>query len=330
MNIAIITACPSGVANSILAAGLLDQAATKLGWNAKIECQSSIIEPNLLTDADIEQAEAIIIAANTPVDTSRFVGKKVYQAEIGAVAKDAEAFLQTAVESASVLEQATTVSAPAESTASSVKKIVAITACPTGVAHTFMAAEALDEEGKRRGHQIKVETRGSVGAKNQLTAQEIEEADLVIIAADIEVPLDRFNGKKMYRTKTGPALKKTAEEMDKAFEQATVYQHSGSSSESATEEKKGVYKHLMTGVSHMLPVVVAGGLIIALSFVFGIEAFKEEGTMAAALMNIGGGSAFALMIPVLAGFIAFSIADRPGLAQVWLAVCWLVLSVQVS
>ncbi|WP_417877223.1 PTS fructose transporter subunit IIBC [Vibrio sp.] len=314
MNIAIITACPSGVANSILAAGLLDQAVTKLGWNAKIECQSSIIEPNLLTDADIEQAEAIIIAANTPVDTSRFVGKKVYQAEIGAVAKDAEAFLQTAVESASVLEQATTVSAPAESTASSVKKIVAITACPTGVAHTFMAAEALDEEGKRRGHQIKVETRGSVGAKNQLTAQEIEEADLVIIAADIEVPLDRFNGKKMYRTKTGPALKKTAEEMDKAFEQATVYQHSGASSESATEEKKGVYKHLMTGVSHMLPVVVAGGLIIALSFVFGIEAFKEEGTMAAALMNIGGGSAFALMIPVLAGFIAFSIADRPGLA----------------
>ena len=314
MNIAIITACPSGVANSILAAGLLDQAVTKLGWNAKIECQSSIIEPNLLTDADIEQAEAIIIAANTPVDTSRFVGKKVYQAEIGAVAKDAEAFLQTAVESASVLEQATTVSAPAESTASSVKKIVAITACPTGVAHTFMAAEALDEEGKRRGHQIKVETRGSVGAKNQLTAQEIEEADLVIIAADIEVPLDRFNGKKMYRTKTGPALKKTAEEMDKAFEQATVYQHSGASSESVTEEKKGVYKHLMTGVSHMLPVVVAGGLIIALSFVFGIEAFKEEGTMAAALMNIGGGSAFALMIPVLAGFIAFSIADRPGLA----------------
>ncbi|MCA0937642.1 PTS fructose transporter subunit IIBC [Vibrio alginolyticus] len=316
MNIAIITACPSGVANSILAAGLLEQAASKLGWNAKIECQSSVIEPTLLSNTDIEQAEAIIIAANTPVDTSRFVGKKVYQADISSVAKDATAFLQTAVENAEVLEQATTITAPAEleSTASSVKKIVAITACPTGVAHTFMAAEALDEEGKRRGHQIKVETRGSVGAKNQLTDQEIADADLVIIAADIEVPLDRFNGKKMYRTKTGPALKKTAEEMDKAFEQATVYQHTGSSSASATEEKKGVYKHLMTGVSHMLPVVVAGGLIIALSFVFGIEAFKEEGSLAAALMNIGGGSAFALMIPVLAGYIAFSIADRPGLA----------------
>ncbi|HGY9608551.1 PTS fructose transporter subunit IIBC [Vibrio harveyi] len=311
MNIAIITACPSGVANSIIAAGLLEQAAAKLGWNAKIECQSSVIEPTRLTDADIEQAEAIVIAANTPVDTSRFVGKKVYLSDISDVAKDASAFLQTAVESAATLAQATTVAAPVEN-ASATKKIVAITACPTGVAHTFMAAEALEEEGKRRGHQIKVETRGSVGAKNQLTDQEIADADLVIIAADIEVPLDRFNGKKMYRTKTGPALKKTAEEMDKAFEQATVYQHSGASS--ATEEKKGAYKHLMTGVSHMLPVVVAGGLIIALSFVFGIEAFKEEGTLAAALMNIGGGSAFALMIPVLAGYIAFSIADRPGLA----------------
>lgn len=128
MNIAIITACPSGVANSILAAGLLEQAAAKLGWNAKIECQSSVIAPTPLTDADIEQADAIVIAANTTVDTSRFVGKKVYQAEISAVAKDATAFLTTAVESAATLEQATTVEAPVES-ASATKKIVAITAC---------------------------------------------------------------------------------------------------------------------------------------------------------------------------------------------------------
>ncbi|KJY83849.1 PTS fructose transporter subunit IIBC [Vibrio galatheae] len=314
MNIAIITACPSGVANSIIAAGLLEQAAAKLEWNAKIECQSHVIQPVQLTQADIEQADVIVIAANTAVDTSRFVGKKVYQAEIGSVTADATVFLQTAVENATTLAQTTTLSTAASSDTSS-KKIVAITACPTGVAHTFMAAEALEDEGKRRGHQIKVETRGSVGAKNQLTEQEIADADLVIIAADIEVPLERFNGKKMYRTKTGPALKKTAQEMDNAFAQATVYQHSGSSaSSSTTEEKKSAYKHLMTGVSHMLPVVVAGGLIIALSFVFGIEAFKEEGTLAAALMTVGGGSAFALMIPVLAGFIAFSIADRPGLA----------------
>lgn len=310
MNIAIITACPSGVANSILAAGLLEQASKKLGWDAKIECQSTVVEPKSLSQSDIEQAEVIIIAANRDVDTSRFVGKKVYQSQIQDVTTDPVAFLQTAVSQATAILEP---SKPSESIEAS-KKIVAITACPTGVAHTFMAAEALEEEGKRRGHQIKVETRGSVGAKNQLTEQEIADADLVIIAADIEVPLDRFNGKMMYRTKTGPALKKTSEEMDKAFELASVYQHSGSSNQASNEEKKGAYKHLMTGVSHMLPVVVAGGLIIALSFVFGIEAFKEEGTLAAALMTIGGGSAFALMIPVLAGYIAFSIADRPGLA----------------
>ncbi|HDY7948366.1 TPA: PTS fructose transporter subunit IIBC [Vibrio vulnificus] len=312
MKIAIITACPSGVANSIIAAGLLEQAAKSLNWDASIECQSSVMPTTPLSAQQIADADVVVIAANTPIDESRFVGKKLYRSEISAVTSDANAFLQSAVKKAQLLQASAGVQ-PTMQTAA--KKIVAITACPTGVAHTFMAAEALEEEGKRRGHQIKVETRGSVGAKNQLTEQEIAEADLVIIAADIEVPLDRFNGKLMYRTKTGPALKKTGEEMDKAFAQATVYQHTASAgSSNASEEKKGVYKHLMTGVSHMLPVVVAGGLIIALSFVFGIEAFKEEGTLASALMTIGGGSAFALMIPVLAGFIAFSIADRPGLA----------------
>ena len=315
MNIAIITACPSGVANSIIAAGLLEQAAKSLNWTAAVECHSSVLETHTLTETEIAQADVVILATNTPVDTTRFVGKKVYQSDISACTNDPKTYLTMAVEHAKELSAAEATAFQTSATTNhAAKKIVAITACPTGVAHTFMAAEALEEEGKRRGHQIKVETRGSVGAKNQLTAQEIAEADLVIIAADIEVPLDRFNGKKMYRTKTGPALKKTAEEMDKAFETATVYQHSGNANTNATEEKKGVYKHLMTGVSHMLPVVVAGGLIIALSFVFGIEAFKEEGTLAAALMSIGGGSAFALMIPVLAGYIAFSIADRPGLA----------------
>ncbi|HAS6165609.1 TPA: PTS fructose transporter subunit IIBC [Vibrio vulnificus] len=312
MKIAIITACPSGVANSIIAAGLLEQAAKSLNWDASIECQSSVMPTTPLSAQQIADADVVVIAANTPIDESRFVGKKLYRSEISAVTSDPNAFLQSAVEKAQLLQASAGVQPTVQTAA---KKIVAITACPTGVAHTFMAAEALEEEGKLRGHQIKVETRGSVGAKNQLTEQEIADADLVIIAADIEVPLDRFNGKLMYRTKTGPALKKTGEEMDKAFAQATVYQHTASAgSSNASEEKKGVYKHLMTGVSHMLPVVVAGGLIIALSFVFGIEAFKEEGTLASALMTIGGGSAFALMIPVLAGFIAFSIADRPGLA----------------
>ncbi|MFB9136801.1 PTS fructose transporter subunit IIBC [Vibrio olivae] len=316
MNIAIVTACPSGVANSIIAAGLLEKAAAALNWTAHIECQSSVLDGSQLTQQQIDQADVVIIAANSDVDDTRFIGKKVYRSDINACTQDPKAYLENAVTGATVLESA---SAPATASVapSGAKKIVAITACPTGVAHTFMAAEALEEVGGRLGHQIKVETRGSVGAKNQLTAQEIADADLVIIAADIEVPLDRFDGKPMYRTSTGLALKKTEQEFEKAFDNAKTYHHSASqntSDSSGTEEKKGVYKHLMTGVSHMLPVVVAGGLIIALSFVFGIEAFKEQGTLAEALMTIGGGSAFALMIPVLAGFIAFSIADRPGLA----------------
>lgn len=316
MKIAIVTACPSGVANSILAAGLLEQAAKSLDWSATVECHSTVVNGYTLSDADIAAADVVVIAANTPVDTTRFIGKTVYQSDISACTNDPVAYLKKATESAVELTsaQAKTFETSVEP-AGQGKKIVAITACPTGVAHTFMAAEALEETATRLGHQIKVETRGSVGAKNQLTAQEIADADLVIIAADIELPLERFNGKKLYKTSTGLALKKTEQEIDNAFANATVFSATKSSNASSTtSEKKGIYKHLMTGVSHMLPVVVAGGLIIALSFVFGIKAFEQEGTLAAALMKIGGGSAFALMIPVLAGYIAFSIADRPGLA----------------
>jgi len=321
-NIAIVTACPSGVANSIIAAGLLKQASEKLNINASIECQSTVLPVEPLTAAVITAADAIIIATNSDIDTTRFVGKKVYQGAIADCTEDPQAWLGNAINLAQELTAAkaskgaivASTAAMKSSDSNSAKKIVAITACPTGVAHTFMAAEALESEAKRQGHIIKVETRGSVGAKNQLTDQDIADADLVIIAADIEVPLERFNGKRLYKTSTSLALKKTEQEITKAFSQATVFQAIGNVNSSQSEEKKGVYKHLMTGVSHMLPVVIAGGLLIALSFVFGIEAFKEKGTIAATLMDIGGGAAFALMIPVLAGFIAFSIADRPGLA----------------
>ena len=138
---------------------------------------------------------------------------------------------------------------------------------------------------------MKIETRCSVGAKNQLTAEEIAAADLVFIGADIEIDMARFDGKRVYKTSTGAALKKTKEELEKAYATAEVYRHGGSGSAAASNqassgEKAGVYKHLMTGVSHMLPLVVAGGLCIALSFVFGIEAFKEQGTLAAALCKL--------------------------------------------
>ncbi|MCQ1058753.1 PTS fructose transporter subunit IIBC [Photobacterium sp. DNB23_23_1] len=315
MKIAVITACPSGIANSIIAAGLIEKAAADLKWTAAVECQSSVVPVKALSQTVIDDADCIVVAADTAVDTTRFKGKKLSQISIEDVLADPKAALSQAVSQASALTAVTAVNEEVSGESAS-KKIVAITACPTGVAHTFMAAEALEEEGKRQGHQIKVETRGSVGAKNQLTAEEIAAADLVIIAADIEVDLARFAGKKLYKTSTGAALKKTTEEFEKAFSTAMPYQHqAGSASEGdAKQEKTGAYKHLMTGVSHMLPLVVAGGLSIALSFVFGITAFEQEGTLAAALMTIGGGSAFALMVPVLAGFIAFSIADRPGLA----------------
>ena len=327
-NIAIVTACPSGVANSIIAAGLLKQASAKLNIKASIECQSTVLPVEVLSTEDIAAADVVIIASNSDIDTTRFIGKSVYQGAIADCTENPQAWLDNAINNAQELTAANAskgaVSAVRQLDSSSVnsnssdcngvKKIVAITACPTGVAHTFMAAEALESEAKRQGLMIKVETRGSVGAKNQLTDQDIADADLVIIAADIEVPLERFNGKRLYKTSTSLALKKTEQEITKAFAQASVFQATSNANSSQNEEEKGVYKHLMTGVSHMLPVVIAGGLLIALSFVFGIEAFKEKGTMAATLMDIGGGAAFALMIPVLAGFIAFSIADRPGLA----------------
>jgi fructose-specific phosphotransferase system IIB component len=199
------------------------------------------------------------------------------------------------------------------------KKIVAITACPTGIAHTFMAAEALKKAAARHGYTIKVETQGSVGARNTLSAEEIAAADVVIIGADTHVDTSRFAGKRVYETSVGRALKETDRVLQEAFAlpapSGAALQRAAEHTEARTPEKPaGAYKHLLTGVSYMLPIVVAGGLVIALSFVFGIEAFKEKGSLAASLMDIGGGAAFALMIPVLAGFIAFSIADRPGLA----------------
>ncbi|MGR4049920.1 PTS fructose transporter subunit IIBC [Kosakonia cowanii] len=257
---------------------------------------------------------AIVLGSQLPNDAA-LSGKKVWLGDINRAVAHPELFLSEAK------NHATPYSAPAAAPATAApaagpKRIVAVTACPTGVAHTFMAAEAIETEAKKRGWWVKVETRGSVGAGNAITPEEVAQADLVIVAADIEVDLAKFAGKPMYRTSTGLALKKTVQELDKAVAEAKPYQPSSKGQSESSEGKKesaGAYRHLLTGVSYMLPMVVAGGLLIALSFAFGITAFKEEGTLAAALMKIGGGTAFALMVPVLAGFIAFSIADRPGL-----------------
>ena len=263
-----------------------------------------------------EAADLIIVLGNVLPNNAGFNGKKVFLAKIDEHFNAPENLLDRAI------QQAQDYVPPAESAVVSngkMKNIVAVTACPTGVAHTFMSAEAIETYAKQQGWQVKVETRGQVGAGNEITAEEVAAADLVFVAADIDVPLDKFKGKLMYRTSTGLALKKTAQEFDKAFKEAKIYEGGATSAAKAEEggEKKGVYKHLMTGVSHMLPLVVAGGLLIAISFMFGIEAFKDEniaGGLPKALMDIGGGAAFHLMIAVFAGYVAFSIADRPGLA----------------
>ena len=211
------------------------------------------------------------------------------------------------------------------------KFILAVTGCPTGIAHTYMAAEALEKKAKELGYRIKVETRGSGGAKNVLTKAEIAEADCIIVAADTQVPMDRFAGKPVIQCKVADGISKAEELLTRAAEgHASIYQAGDVKDESEDEGKDSVahqiYKHLMNGVSHMLPFVVGGGILIAIAFLidgFGVDLnslpleeranFGTITPMAAMFKSIGG-VAFGFMLPILAGFIAMSIADRPGLA----------------
>lgn len=206
---------------------------------------------------------------------------------------------------------------------SSKEKILAVTACPTGIAHTYMAEKALLEKAKEMGVNIKVETNGSSGVKNVLTEDEIKDATTIIVAADKQVEMNRFKGKHVIQVPVAQAMRKPQELIERALKQdAPIYQgtnQDSSQNDHASKEKRtGFYKHLMNGVSNMLPFVVGGGILIAISFIFGIKAFDPNdpsyNPIAEALMTIGGGNAFGLMIPVLAGFIAMSIADRPGFA----------------
>lgn len=205
-------------------------------------------------------------------------------------------------------------------------RILAVTACPTGIAHTYMAAEALEKAGEKLGYPVKAETNGSGGAKNVLTKKEIEECDGIIIAADKNVEMARFNGKPVVRTSVSNGINKPEELINRIIEgKASVY-HADGEQESPTDddEKEGygrrVYKHLMNGVSHMLPFVVGGGVLIALGFLIDTLAgnadvggdFGYTNPVAAVIFWIGK-AAFAFMLPILAGYIAQSIADRPGL-----------------
>lgn len=199
------------------------------------------------------------------------------------------------------------------------KYVLAVTACPTGIAHTYMAADSLNKTAKEMGIKIKVETNGSTGIKNGITQEDIDKADGIIVAADKQVEMSRFSGKKVVIVPVVQAMKRPKELINEAISgNAPVYAHSGDSGASAGKtERTGFYKHLMSGVSNMLPFVVGGGILIAISFMFGIQsanpADPSYNEFAALLKAIGDG-AFTLLVPVLAGFIGSSIADRPGFA----------------
>jgi fructose PTS system EIIBC or EIIC component len=220
--------------------------------------------------------------------------------------------------------------------------IVAITSCPTGIAHTFMAAEGLEQGAKALGHTIKVETQGSVGAQNTLTETDIQNADLVIIAADTKVDTSRFGGKYIYETSTNAAIKDGQAVVNTALAQAATPAAQAASKADyiadvqaakakRSQSRRGPYKHLLTGVSYMIPFIVAGGIMIALAFALGGYKIAFYNTsdltvlttgfaanplqsLAAAFFVIGAKAGFLLYVPILAGFIAYSIADRPGIA----------------
>lgn len=208
--------------------------------------------------------------------------------------------------------------------------ILAVTACPTGIAHTYMAAEAIEKAAKAKGYKVKVETRGSGGAKNILTNEEINKADGIIVAADTNVPMDRFDGKKVIECQVSKGINKPNELIDEIVSgNVAIYKSNSKKANNEAKDSTGhsIYKHLMNGVSHMLPFVVGGGILIALAFLVDGMSYDINSLTDAQRANFGtltplanflkgqvGGVAFGFMLPVLAGFIAMSIADRPGLA----------------
>ncbi|WP_288411968.1 fructose-specific PTS transporter subunit EIIC [uncultured Acinetobacter sp.] len=291
--------------NASILAKKLTQSANKLGYTSTtIASKDDIPQHNV---------DVVVFLGDLPSNVAAYPANLVAQIRLDDATKNTDELLSHALNNAQAASESASLTA---STGNQAKRFVAITACPTGVAHTFMAAEALQQGATKHDYIIDVETQGSVGAKNILTAEAIEAADIVILATDIEVNTDRFVGKRVYRCSTGFALKQTDKAFQQAISEAKVLESSKqaatAASGSATKEKTGVYKHLLTGVSFMLPMVVAGGLLIALSLCFGLNAAEQSGSLAYVLKQIGV-TAFTLMVPMLSGYIAYSIADRPGL-----------------
>ncbi|WP_258063033.1 PTS fructose-like transporter subunit IIB [Rathayibacter rathayi] len=321
-----MTSCIAGIAHTYMAAEALEQAAKKKGYEIQVETQGAA-GSDPMTDQTIADADVVILAADLEVrGRERFAGKPTL--EVGtseALAKATEVIDRAA---AQVRD------APAASPASE-PRFVAVTSCIAGIAHTYMAAEALEQAAKKRGYPIHVETQGAAGS-NEMTAADIAAADVVILAADLEVRgKDRFTGKPILQVGVAEALSKPDEVLDRALALRRIGSAGARSTPAAVpaaSKKVGVgtriRQNLMTGVSYMIPFVAAGGLLIALSFLFGgyrivdftAQQIIDEGfTVAnitdwAGVMFLIGSATFAFLVPVLSGFIAFGIADRPGIA----------------
>ncbi|MDY6486163.1 PTS fructose transporter subunit IIBC [Acinetobacter sp. Ac_877] len=290
---------PEQPINAVILSKKLSKAATALGISNHVATSVEHLDLSNVIDT-------VVFVGQKSAEADQLRDKVVKVIGLNNAQHDAIMLLQQVLEHSDALDE--TIAAN-----EGVTRFVAITACPTGVAHTFMAAEALQQGAVKHGYQIDVETQGSVGAKNVLSVESIAKADVVILATDIEVNTDRFVGKRVYRCSTGFALKQTDKTFANAIAEAKVLEtgkQTATKTENENKEKTGIYKHLLTGVSFMLPMVVAGGLIIAISFMFGLN--PVEGSFAASLKQIGA-AAFTLMVPMLAGYIAYSIADRPGL-----------------
>ncbi|GHC79412.1 PTS system fructose-specific EIIB'BC component [Pseudorhodoferax aquiterrae] len=312
-----IAASQAGPAHSFMLGEALLAAAARLGHELKLRVVSSFGTQEGFSPEELAGAQAVILAADagSGIDRSALPADRLLEVAPEAVFRDPAQVVQQA------LARLGMAAAPAAQAAAKPLRIVAITSCPTGVAHTFMAAEALEQGAKALGHRIHVETQGSVGAQNALSAEAIAEADLVLIAADTQVDRARFAGKRLYSASTKAAIHDAAALIGKAQAEAAPWQAASATAAAPAGAQKaaasGPYKHLMTGVSFMLPFVVAGGLLIALAFALGgIYVYDDahQGTVGWSLFQVGAKAAFALMVPALAGYIAFSIADRPGIA----------------
>ncbi|WP_027722881.1 PTS fructose-like transporter subunit IIB [Maridesulfovibrio zosterae] len=310
-----VTACPTGVAHTIMAAEALKKVGESMGHQVEVETQGAEGAKDVLSQEVIDAAEVVIIAADIHVDPARFQGMAMYAVSTSEAIRNTKKVIETALNESEEFLAEKKAAAPETKH----KFIVGVTSCPTGIAHTFMAAEALRKAGEALGYEVKIETQGSVGAKNVLTAEDIERADAVVIAADAFVDLKRFAGKPLYETGTKDALRDGVQVIKSSLlavptGKKELVDQVGDLKKERSAARTGPYRHLMTGVSYMLPVVVAGGLLIALAFAFGgIYAGDMEGTFGWALMQIGGAGAFSLFVPVLGAFIAYSIAQRPGI-----------------